>query len=67
LWWCTPVILVVKRLRQEDFKLQASLGYIVGPCQKREREVRKEGRTERGERKEKEGKKKKKPSSIPVP
>jgi hypothetical protein len=30
-WWCTPVILVLRKLRQEDIKLEASLGYIVRP------------------------------------
>jgi hypothetical protein len=26
-WWHTPVILVLRRLRQENFKFKASLGY----------------------------------------
>jgi hypothetical protein len=27
-WWCTPMILVLGRLRQEDCKFEISLGYI---------------------------------------
>jgi hypothetical protein len=30
-WWCTPVIPVFRRLRQEDGEFQASLGSIVRP------------------------------------
>jgi hypothetical protein len=26
--WCTPIVPVLERLRQEDFKFKASLGYI---------------------------------------
>jgi hypothetical protein len=26
LWWCAPVILVLRRLRQEDLEFEASLG-----------------------------------------
>jgi hypothetical protein len=33
-WWFTPVIPALRRLRQEDRKLETSLGYIVGPCHK---------------------------------
>jgi hypothetical protein len=28
-WWHTPVFTAVRKLRQEDHKFQASLGYIV--------------------------------------
>jgi hypothetical protein len=30
--WCTPVILVLKRLKEEDCERKASLGYIGRPC-----------------------------------
>jgi hypothetical protein len=30
-WWCTLVILPLRRLRQEDCELDASLGFIVKP------------------------------------
>lgn len=31
-WWGTPVALDLERPRQEDFKLETSLSYIVSPC-----------------------------------
>jgi hypothetical protein len=31
-WRYTPVILALRRLRQEDDKLSASLGYLRRPC-----------------------------------
>jgi hypothetical protein len=27
-WWCTPIIPALERLRQKDHKFKASLGYI---------------------------------------
>jgi hypothetical protein len=30
-WWCTPVIPALRRLREEDQELEASLGYLVRP------------------------------------
>jgi hypothetical protein len=29
MWWCTPVIPALRRLRQEDQEFEASLGNIV--------------------------------------
>jgi hypothetical protein len=41
-WWCTPVIPVLERLKQEDGKFKISLGYIVRLCyQKRRKEKEK--------------------------
>lgn len=31
-WWHTPVIPALEKLRQEDHKLEASLGYRARPC-----------------------------------
>jgi hypothetical protein len=33
-WWDIPVILALKRLRQEDLKFESSLGYAVNSCLK---------------------------------
>jgi hypothetical protein len=33
-WWSTPVIPALRRLRQNYYKLQANLGYIVRICLK---------------------------------
>jgi hypothetical protein len=34
-WWCTPIILALRRLRQEDYKFEDSLSSIVRPCLKK--------------------------------
>jgi hypothetical protein len=34
-WWCTPVIPALRRLRQEDHELKASLNYIMSFCLKK--------------------------------
>jgi hypothetical protein len=31
-WWCTPLILALGRLKQEDQEFKDSLGYMVKPC-----------------------------------
>jgi hypothetical protein len=28
-WWCTPIILALRRQRKEDHEFEASLGYIL--------------------------------------
>jgi hypothetical protein len=35
-WWLTPVIPALGKLRQEDCKVEASLSYRVRPCLKNE-------------------------------
>jgi hypothetical protein len=39
--WCTPVIPVFKRLRQEDFKFEDSLDNIERPCLKKAKRKKK--------------------------
>jgi hypothetical protein len=41
-WWDTPVISVLRSLRQEDHKFEASLGNIARRCLKKPRRKRKE-------------------------
>jgi hypothetical protein len=36
-WWCTPVILALGRLRQEDCKFEASLDYGMRLCLKKKK------------------------------
>jgi hypothetical protein len=38
LWWHRPIIAVRRRLRQEEFKFQASMGYTKRPCLKKTRQ-----------------------------
>jgi hypothetical protein len=40
-WWCTPVIPALRRLRQEDWEFQTSLDKVV-------RRLRREGEQEEG-------------------
>jgi hypothetical protein len=49
-WWCTPVILVYGKTRQEDREFQDSLGYIERFCVKKERENKKKGRKKKEKR-----------------
>jgi hypothetical protein len=58
LWWLPPEIPALGKLRQEDCKNQASLGYIVSPIsrKKTEREREREGKTERNKERRKEEK-----------
>jgi hypothetical protein len=36
--WCTSVISVLGRLRQEDLEFKASVGYTVRPCLKNQKQ-----------------------------
>jgi hypothetical protein len=37
-WWYTPVIPALRKLRQEDHKFKVSLGYIERPCLEKKRD-----------------------------
>jgi hypothetical protein len=51
-WWCRPVILAVRRLRQEDWEFEASLGYTNKCCLKNEEEEEEKEEKEKEERRE---------------
>jgi hypothetical protein len=36
-WWCTPVISALGRLKQEDLEFEANLDYRVRPCLKKKK------------------------------
>jgi hypothetical protein len=36
-WWHTPVISALRRLKQEDCEFDVSLNYIVRPCSQKEK------------------------------
>jgi hypothetical protein len=40
-WWYTPVIPALEKLRQEDLKFEVSLGYIVISCLKKKKKRKK--------------------------
>jgi hypothetical protein len=44
-WWCTTVIPILRRLKQEDMEeFETSVGYIVSPCQRKEGRKEEEGK-----------------------
>lgn len=46
-WWCTPLVPALGTLRKEGLcEVEASLGYSVRPCFKKDKEGRKEGEKE---------------------
>jgi hypothetical protein len=40
-WWCTPAIPALRRLRKEEGKFEDSQAYVTRPCQKRKKERKK--------------------------
>jgi hypothetical protein len=48
MWWYMPVIPALRRQRQEDHKIEASLGCIWRPCLKTTQEGGREGRRKGG-------------------
>jgi hypothetical protein len=52
-WWLTPVISVLRRLRQEDHKFSANLDYTVRPRLKEKRGEGKKNMVRRGRRRRK--------------
>jgi hypothetical protein len=41
MWWYTSIILALRRPRQEDYRFEAILRYIVRPCPKKQKEENK--------------------------
>jgi hypothetical protein len=39
-WWCKPVSLALRRLRQENLELEVSLGYIARLCLQKQRKIK---------------------------
>lgn len=54
-WWCTPVISVVRRLSQEDHLFEASMGYSETTKKEERRKEGREGERRGGGKVEREG------------